>query len=86
MAARIGDAVFVTYTGGLFTEVSAALKKQSPLDKTFIIGECTGRGGYLPTAKDFIDGDYEVDGSRYSPEAEETYIRASLELIGRVTH
>ncbi|MHB9031272.1 MAG: hypothetical protein ACYC9O_21090, partial [Candidatus Latescibacterota bacterium] len=83
-AVRIGDAVFVTYTGGLFSEIGLAVKKQSPLEKTFVIGECAGRGGYLPTAKDFIDGDYEIDGSPYSHKAEETYIRTSLELIGRV--
>jgi hypothetical protein len=83
-AVRIGDAVFVTYTGGLFSEIGLAVKKQSPLEKTFVIGECAGRGGYLPAARDFIDGDYEIDGSPYSPKAEETYIRTSLELIGMV--
>ena len=83
-AVRIGDAVFVTYTGGLFSEIGLEVKKRSPLEKTFIIGECAGRGGYLPMAKDFIDGDYEVDGTPYSPKAEDTYISTALELIGRV--
>jgi hypothetical protein len=84
MAVRIGDAVFVTYTGGLFSEVALAVQKQSPMLKTFVIGECAGAGGYLPTAKDFLDGDYEVDGSPYSPKAEARYIETSLDLIGRV--
>lgn len=83
-AVRIGDAVFVTYTGGLFSEIGLEVKKRSPLEKTFIIGECAGRGGYLPIERAFIDGDYEVDGTPYSPKAEETYISTSLELIGRV--
>lgn len=83
-AVRIGDAVFVTFPGELFSEIGLAIKKQSPLEKTFIIGVTCGRGGYLPAAKEFIDGDYEIDGSPYSPETEGVCVRSSLELIGQV--
>ncbi|MCE5249763.1 neutral/alkaline non-lysosomal ceramidase N-terminal domain-containing protein, partial [bacterium] len=37
-AVRIGDAVFITFPGELFSDIGLAVKKQSPLDKTFIIG------------------------------------------------
>jgi len=83
-AVHIGDAVFVTYPGELFSEIGLAIKHQSPIEKTFIIGVTCGPGGYLPSAKEFIEGDYEVNGSAYSPKTEKVCIESSLELIGRV--
>jgi hypothetical protein len=80
-AVRIGDAVFVTFPGELFSDIGLAIKKQSPMKKTFVIGVTCGPGGYLPAAKEFIDGDYEVDGSSYSPKTEPVCIASSLELI-----
>ena len=81
-AVRIGDAVFVTFPGELFSEIGLAIKENSPLEKTFVLGVTCGPGGYLPTAKEFIEGDYEVDGSAYSPNAEQVCIESSLSLIG----
>ena len=83
-AVRIGDAVFVTFPGELFSEIGLAIKNQSPYEKTYILGVTCGPGGYLPTAKEFIEGDYEVDGSSYSPKTEQVCIDSSLELIHRV--
>jgi neutral ceramidase len=83
-AVRIGDAVFVTFPGELFSDIGLKIKKQSAFRKTFIIGLTCGPGGYLPSKKEFIDGDYEVDGSDYSPETEQVCIDSSLSLIGRV--
>ncbi|MBN1294130.1 MAG: neutral/alkaline non-lysosomal ceramidase N-terminal domain-containing protein [Candidatus Latescibacteria bacterium] len=84
-AVRIGDAVFVTYPGELFSEIALAIKQQSPLEKTFVIGVTCGPGGYLPSAKEFIEGDYEVNGSAYSPKTEQVCIDSSLTLIRRIT-
>ncbi len=83
-AVRIGDAVFVTFPGELFSEIGLAIKNRSPLEKTFVIGVTCGPGGYLPAAKEFIDGDYEIDGSAYSPKTEAFCISSSLKLIDRV--
>ncbi len=83
-AVRIGDSVFVTFPGELFSEIGLAIKRQSPCGKTFIIGLTCGPGGYLPTAKEFLEEDYEVNGSNYCPETEPACIAASLNLIGRV--
>lgn len=83
-AVRIGDAVFVTFPGELFSDIGLEIKKQSPLKKTFVIGVTCGPGGYLPSKKEFIDGDYEVDGSLYGPETEQVCIDSSLSLIKRV--
>jgi hypothetical protein len=82
---RIGDAVFVTFPGELFSEIGLRIKNGSPYQKTFILGLAAGGGGYLPAAREFIDGDYEVDGSDYGPSTEDACVRFSLDMIGRVT-
>ncbi len=84
-AVRIGDAAFVTFPGELFSDIGLAIKKQSPMKKTFVLGVTCGPGGYLPSAKEFIDGDYEIDGSSYSTKTEAVCIQSSLELIGKVS-
>ena len=81
---RIGDGIFVTFPGELFSEIGLAIKKGSPLEKTFVIGVTAGPGGYLPAAKEFIEGDYEVNGSVYSPKTEQFCIDSSLSLIRQV--
>jgi len=84
IAIRIGDAVFVTFPGELFSEIGLAIKEKSPTEKTFIIGLTCGPGGYLPAAKEFREGDYEVNGSAYSPLTEAFCVESSLSLINRV--
>ena len=83
-AIRIGNAVFVTFPGELFSEIGLAIKNQSQYDKTFVIGVTCGPGGYLPVAKEFIEGDYEVNGSAYSAETEQFCILSSLDIIRRI--
>ncbi len=83
-AVRIGDAVFVTFPGELFSEIGLAVKNKSPYEKTFVIGLTCGPGGYLPSAKEFLEDDYEVNGSAYSPKTEAACIASSLNVIGRV--
>jgi hypothetical protein len=83
-AVRIGDAVFVTFAGELFAEIGLRIKEESPLEKTFVLGDAPGPEEYLPTAKEFIEGDYEVDGSIYSPRAEQVCVDACRGVINRV--
>lgn len=84
MAVRIGDAVFVTYPGELFSEIGLAIKESSPMEKTYVIGLTCGPGGYLPSAREFPEGDYEVNGSAYSPLTEKFCIESSVSLIKQV--
>ena len=84
MAVGIGDAVFVGFPGELFSEIGLAIKEGSAVEKTFVIGLTCGPGGYLPTAKEFLEGDYEVNGSSYSPATEAFCVESSLDLIKRV--
>ena len=81
---RIGDAVFVTFPGELFAEIGLRIKNSSPYDKTFVIGLTAGGRGYLPAASEFIDGDYEVNGSIYGMQTEEACVDFSIELIRKV--
>lgn len=84
LAVRIGDAAFVTFPGELFSEIGLGIKTRSPLEKTYVIGLTCGPGGYLPSAKEFLEGDYEVNGSAYCPDTEGVCIESSLSLIGKV--
>ena len=83
-AVRLGDAVFATVPDEVFSGIGLAIKNGSSCKKTFLIGITNGYRGYLPSAREFIEGDYEVDGSAYSPEAEPVCIRSTLDMIGRV--
>ncbi|MCD6308219.1 MAG: hypothetical protein J7M24_04400, partial [Candidatus Latescibacteria bacterium] len=83
-AVRIGDAVFVTLPGEVFSEIALEIKKRSPFEKTFAMGVANGYYGYMPTEQEFIEGDYEVDGCKYSPKAGRVCVESALALIGRL--
>ena len=70
----------------MFSEIALAVKRQSPYAKTYAAGVAGGYDGYMPTAKDFIEGDYEVDGCKYSPAAERVMIESALDVIGRLVN
>jgi len=83
-AVRIGDAVFVSLPGEVFSEIALEIKKRSPFAKTYAAGVANGYYGYMPTAEEFIEGDYEVDGCKYSPRAAGVCVESGLELINRL--
>ena len=70
--------------GEIFSEIALKIKEKSPLEKTYAIVLANGYRGYMPTEKEFIEGDYEVDGCKYSPKAESVCIESSLTLINRI--
>jgi neutral ceramidase len=84
-AIRLGNTVFVTFPSEVFTEIGLAVKKQSPYKNTFILGVAGDFGGYLPTAAEYLEQGYAVNGSPFAPEGEQVMIRASRELINRVS-
>jgi hypothetical protein len=81
---RIGDAVFISVPGEIFSEIGLRIKQRSSFKKTFCIGISNGYSGYLPSEKEFIEGGYEIDGCIYSSKAETKCIDSCLEMIGRV--
>jgi hypothetical protein len=84
-AIRLGNTVFVTFPCEVFTEIGLEVKKQSPFKNTFILGVAGGFSGYIPTAAEYLEQGYAVNGSPFAPECEQLIIRASHELINRVT-
>ena len=85
-ALRVGRAVFLTLPGEVFSEIGLRIKSESHFDWTFLLGIANGTGtsGYLPPAKEFREGDYEVDGCIYEPSAEEAMVAACLEVMRQV--
>lgn len=83
-AIRLGNAVFVTFPCEVFTEIGLEVKNQSPYKNTFILGVAGGFSGYIPTAAEYLEQGYAVNGSPYAPECEQVIIRSSHELINRV--
>ncbi len=78
---RVGNLVFFSLPGEVFSEIALAIKKQSPFKNTIPVGLANCRWEYMPTKKEFIEGDYEVDGSKYSPEVEASFVKSTLKVI-----
>ena len=81
---RIGETVFFSLPGEIFSEIALAVKKQSSFKNTLPVGLSNGYYAYMPTKEEFIDGDYEVDGSKFSPEAGETLVNATVSVINKL--
>ena len=83
-AIRLGNTVFVTFPSEVFTEIGLEVKQQSPYKNTFILGVAGDFGGYLPTASEYLEQGYAVNGSPFAPECEQVMVKAAHELISRV--
>jgi len=62
-ALRLGDALLIGTPGETFVEIGLAIKAASPVANTFVLGYTNGVFGYIPTAKAFEEGGYEVDAA-----------------------
>ena len=60
-AMRIGAAALVAYPGEMFVDYQLQMDRASPFRKTFTLAFSNGCIGYVPTAKAFPEGGYEVD-------------------------
>lgn len=78
---QVGNILFFGLPGEVFSEIALDIKKQSPFENTIAVGLANCRWEYMPTKEEFINGDYEVDGSKYSPDAGEVLIKSTLEVI-----
>lgn len=91
-AIALGDAVFVTTPGETFVEIAQAIKAGSPFEHTFVTGYTNGVIGYIPTAKAFDEGGYEVTSSFQfyygtyflAPGVEKAVVDAGIRLTQRV--
>jgi hypothetical protein len=83
---RLGIFGFATAPGEVFNEIGTAIKQRSPLKNTFFLGYTNGSIGYVPTAKSYPEGGYEVTHAcRVNPEAEEIITEGCLRLLHAVS-
>ncbi len=82
-AARIGDTVFISFPCEVFAEIGLEVKQRSP-KKTFVLGLAGCFDEYLPTAGEYKEEGYASLISPFAPEAEQSLLDSSRELIGQV--
>ncbi len=78
---RLGDVCFVGFGGEPFTNYGTAAREIAG-DKTVICTCCAnGYEGYLPTAKAFAEGGYEINTSLFTAELQQQCIGALAEML-----
>ncbi len=80
----IGDVAIVGLDCEASVEVGLAIKKASPFAATFVITNCNGWTGYLPTARQHAEGGYEVARSGFGPGAADVLTRETLAMLARL--
>jgi len=68
----------------IFVELGLAIKQASPFRNTLVIEICNDRPSYVPTAKAFAEGSYEVTNARVKPGAGEMLVAAAVRLLNEV--
>ena len=81
-AIRIGSAAILGAPMEVFNELGAAVAERSPFAWTAVCGYTNGSAGYLPTAKAFDGGGYEVEmASQFARGAGEVFVEAASSLL-----
>ena len=77
----VGETVWLSFQGELFTEIGRRIKRASPFAHTYIIGLASGGFGYTPTREAIQQGGYETDTRAVDESAEEIIFQQSLNLL-----
>lgn len=80
-AARVGDVAFLGVGCELLTELGLQIKAGSPFPYTFVISHCNGTAGYLPPAHLYPEGGYEINTTRFAPEAGELAVQQAIKML-----
>lgn len=87
---RLGEVALVGISGEPFFEIGQKIARKSPFSAIWVLGYCGAYSGYLPTAREFPLGGYEVNDSyRYlglwqiGPEGGQRVIAAAGKLLQR---
>jgi neutral ceramidase len=90
-AVRLGDLAVATTSAETFIEIGQEIQRRSSWPRTVALGYTNGCYGYLPTAKAFPLGGYEVDGAHkyygtlmVTPECEERTLDAAERVMAAV--
>ena len=71
----------VTLPGEVFVELGLAIKSRSPFETTLVVELANDVPNYIPTAKAFREGSYEVVNSRLAPGSGEQLVAAAVRLL-----
>jgi len=71
----------VTLPGEVFVELGLAIKSRSPFETTLVVELANDVPNYIPTAKGFREGSYEVVNSRLAPGSGEQLVAAAVRLL-----
>jgi hypothetical protein len=82
-ALRMGDLMWVTFPGEMFSGIGKKVKAASPATGAHLMGYTNGYIGYFPEQTAYSEGGYEVATTHLDPAAEGTYLRELAELLGR---
>jgi neutral ceramidase len=86
-ALGLGPLGIVLLPGEIFTETALAIEQESPFQHTLIFGFAESSIGYVPTARAFEEGGYEVGPGKWSylqAGAESILCREAVELLREV--
>lgn len=82
-AVRIGDLMWTTFPGEMFSNIGKQVKAASPATYAHIMGYTNGYIGYFPEQKAYAEGGYEVAVTHLDPASERIYLRAVAQLLMR---
>ena len=80
-AVRIGDLMWVTFPGEMFSGIGKQVKAASHATCSHLMGYTNGNIGYFPEQKAYAEGGYEVAMTHLDPASEEIYLRELAELL-----
>lgn len=75
------DLAIVLMPGEVFVELGLGVKYASPFENTLVIELANDNPAYIPTAKAFAEGSYEVENSRIAPGGGERMAEAARRLL-----
>lgn len=81
---RVGDVALLSVPGEPLTDVNQSVVKNSPFAHTLFSGYSNGGFGYLPTAKQFSEGGYEVESSPFAPDASDVLVAEAGDMLNRL--
>jgi hypothetical protein len=82
-AVRIGDLMWTTFPGEMFSNIGKQVKAAEPATNAYLMGYTNGSVGYFPEQKAYSEGGYEVSRTHFDPQSERIYLQAVAELMKR---
>jgi hypothetical protein len=75
------DIALVSIPGEPFVQIGQEIKEQSPYEHTFFSGYSNENWAYIPVPGAYPNGGYEVDVTRFKPDAAEISVAESRDLL-----